>query len=149
VGVICGAVAAALALIALGIAGVLLLRRRRRQRPKYMFDEPAAADGEKRTTSGTGGTSGTNGTTGSSTISAELRKAAFHIDPKDIIIEQNEGGNVLLGRGAYGEARRRPARASHKRKLNFQTSLDWACKQSDQRARFVAWAAARRPLPGR
>ncbi len=132
VGVICGSVAAALVLIALGIAAVLLLRRRRRRRPKYMFDEPAAADCEKRiiTSGGTGGTSGTNGTTGSSTISAELRKAAFHIDPKDIIIEQNEGGNMLLGRGAYGEVRRVTYTNPECMCDPCINLINWACKQA-------------------
>ena len=45
------------------------------------------------------------GTTSSSTISDELRRAAFHINPKDIVIEQGEHGPVLLGKGAFGEAR--------------------------------------------
>ena len=48
---------------------------------------------------------GVLGTTASSTISDELRRAAFHINPKDIVIEQGEHGPVLLGKGAFGEAR--------------------------------------------
>ena len=48
---------------------------------------------------------GAPGTTSSSTISDELRRAAFHINPKDIIIEQGEHGPVQLGKGAFGEAR--------------------------------------------
>ena len=46
-----------------------------------------------------------SGTSGSSTISDELRRAAFHINPKDIVIEQGEHGSLLLGKGAFGEAR--------------------------------------------
>ena len=103
-GMIAGTAVSALVLVALGIAGIVLFRRHRRRRPKYVFDEPDAAAENKKGTSGTnGGTSSTYGTTSSSSISTELRKAAFHIDPKDIIIEQNEHGNIMLGKGAFGE----------------------------------------------
>ncbi len=103
-GMIVGTVVSALVLIALGIAGIVLYRRHRRRRPKYVFDEPDAAAENKKGASGTNGnTSSAYGTTSSSAISTELRKAALHIDHKDIIIEQNERGNVMLGKGAYGE----------------------------------------------
>ena len=106
-GMISGTAVSALVLVALGVAGIVLFRRHRRRRPKYVFDEPDAAAENKKGTSGTnGGTSstyGTYGTTSSSSISTELRKAAFHIDPKDIVVEQNEHGNVMLGKGAFGE----------------------------------------------
>lgn len=104
-----GIVVGAVALMALGVLGVLLVRRLRRSRRKYVFDEPSDQEYKK----GTSGTNGTTGTSDSSAISAELRKAAFHIDPKDIVIEQNEHGNVLLGRGAFGEVRAAAALGSH------------------------------------
>ena len=50
----------AVVLMVAGIAGVLLYRRHRRMRPKYMFDEPSMLE-DKKGHSGTNGTSGTNG----------------------------------------------------------------------------------------
>ena len=55
-----GAVVGAIVLMVAGIAGVLLYRRHRRMRPKYMFEEPAMLE-DKKGLSGTNGTSGTNG----------------------------------------------------------------------------------------
>ena len=58
--VVVGAVVGAIVLIAAGILGVLLYRRHRRMRPKYIFEEPSMLE-DKKGHSGTNGTSGTNG----------------------------------------------------------------------------------------
>lgn len=53
--------------------------------------------------------SGTGTTSTSSMVSylsEELRTAAFHIDPKDVVVEQDAHGHpLLLGKGAFGAVR--------------------------------------------
>lgn len=61
--VVVGAVVSAIVLMVAGILGVLLYRRHRRMRPKYMFEEPSMLEDKK----GHSGTNGTTGTTGART----------------------------------------------------------------------------------
>ena len=96
--VVGGSLAGVLAAVALSAATAYLLLRRRRRRQT----SGKAGDFEA-----LGGTGGTGASTASTAISDELRQAAFHINPKDIVFQEDERdrGPVLLGKGSFGEAR--------------------------------------------
>ena len=96
-----GSLAGAVAMVALSVtAAYLLLRHRRTRRTSCKPGDFEALDA-----AGRAGGTGTSAV--SSAISDELRRAAFKIKAKDIVIQHDErtDGPVLLGKGSFGEAR--------------------------------------------
>ena len=97
-----GSLAGAVAMVALSVtAAYLLLRHRRTRRTSCKPGDFEALDA-----AGRAGGTGTSAV--SSAIScAKLRRAAFKIKAKDIVIQHDErtDGPVLLGKGSFGEAR--------------------------------------------
>ena len=83
-----GTLVGAVALIALAVAGTLLLNRHRRGRSTHVIDDPVVA----------------TETTKSSIINAISLMGPRLSDPKDIVIDKDErGSDMLLGEGSFGE----------------------------------------------
>ena len=82
-----GTAVGAVVLIALALAGAVLLRRHRRHRPTRVIDDPVeAVEPEK------------------GSIINVFSLGPRMSDPKDIVIDKDERGiDVLLGEGSFGE----------------------------------------------
>lgn len=95
-----GALVGAVALIALAVAGALLLKRHRRGRSARVIDHPVVATEPTKGSGGGRQTIATSCSDASSVISLGARMT----DPKDIVIDKDErGADLLLGEGSFGE----------------------------------------------